>query len=68
MAARKLIQLRRLPVPVPDPDDNVVLAAVVLRCARCSSTWQASLGPFSDEIPASEARCPHCNPQPPRAA
>ena len=63
-----IIKLRRLPVPVSDPADQLTLAAVVLRCTRCSSTWQARLGPFGDEVSDGDARCPHCNPEPPAAA
>lgn len=63
-----IIKLRRNPIPVPDPADNVVVCAVVLRCTRCSSTWQARLGPFGDEVEDSDARCPRCDQEPPAAA
>lgn len=63
-----LVKLRRTPVRVSDPNDQVTLAAVVLRCARCSSTWTARLGAFGDEVDQDDARCPSCAPEPPAAA
>lgn len=63
-----ITRLRRSPVPVSDPADNVVLAALILRCTRCSSTWQARLGPFGDDVDDSDARCPSCTPELPAAA
>lgn len=63
-----ITRLRRRPVSVTDPADNIVLAAVVLRCCRCSTTWQARLGPHGDDVADGETRCPSCNPEPPRAA
>ena len=68
MPARKIIQLRRRQLPVRDPADNVTLHALVLRCCACGETWQAGLGEFGDEVPAEQARCTRCNPEPPRAA
>lgn len=63
-----LARLRRLPVhPVPD-SDAVILAGVLLRCTRCGDRWTADLGPFSDEVPPGQARCPTCAPEPPKAA
>ena len=59
-------RLRRSPVPVTA--DNITLAAVVLRCTRCSSTWTARLGVLGDDVADSDTRCPHCNPEPPAAA
>ena len=61
-------RLRRSEIPVSDPADNITLAAIVLRCARCGSTWQARLGPFGDDVDQDDARCPGCNPEPPAAA
>ena len=63
-----IINLRRSEIPVSDPKDNIVVAAVVLRCTRCSSTWTARLGVFGDDVADSDTRCPQCNPEPPRAA
>lgn len=63
-----ITRLRRNPVAVRDPADNVVLAAVVLRCTRCGSTWQARLGAFGDEVDQDDARCPSCHREPPAAA
>lgn len=68
MSARRILGLRRSPVAVTDPADSVVLMGAVLRCTLCESTWQATLGPFGDEIPPEEARCPRCTPEPPAAA
>ena len=66
-----IARFRRLPVTVTNPDDSVIAVSVGLRCTRCGFRWQASLGQFGDEVPANEARCPHCathNPEGPRAA
>lgn len=64
MAARKILTLRRRPVPVSDPDDNVVLTSVNLSCATCGTTWPSVLN--GDELV--EAKCPRCSPEPPAAA
>lgn len=63
-----ITRLRRSPVPVTDPNDQVTLAAVVLRCARCGSTWQARLGPFGDDVDQDDVHCPSCHREPPKAA
>ena len=68
MPVRKVIQLRRRRIPVGDVADNVILEAVLLGCALCGQTWPASLGQSGDEVPEHETRCPHCTPEPPRAA
>ena len=67
MTAR-LLTMRRLPIAVTNPDDNIIAESVNLRCTRCGTGWRASLGPFGDEIEPRQALCPSCNPEPPRAA
>ena len=67
MTAR-LLTLRRLPVAVLNPDDNILAESINLRCARCGTRWPASLGPFGDEIDPKEATCPRCTQPPPQAA
>ena len=67
MSAR-LLALRRLPIAVTNPDDNVVAESINLRCTRCGTGWRASLGPFADEVDPKEARCVRCNQTPPEAA
>lgn len=64
MAARKILSLRRHPVAVADPSDNVVLVSVNVRCVRCGVTWESSLS--GDEI--EQPDCPSCTSEPPAAA
>lgn len=63
-----LSRIRRLPVHPAPADDAVILAGVLLKCTRCGDKWTADLGPFLDDVPADQARCPSCDPEPPRAA
>ena len=66
MTAR-LLTLRRLPIAVSNPEDNVVAESINLRCARCGARWLAALGPFGDEVERKDAHCPRCT-QPPHEA
>ena len=67
MSAR-LLTLRRMPIKAANPDDNVIVESVSLRCTRCDARWSASLRASVDGIAASDAHCPRCAPTPPEAA
>lgn len=61
--------LRRVPAARECSSYNVVLYAVILRCAACETQWRARLiCDFNDNGPrvaAEDAICPRCRMMPP---